>query len=388
MATPIANSTIAAASNSAAQNVTQPAVTQPNAGISSANSSISSAAENQGFSAQISAWISSVMDTIRNCLSTLPLIGSWFEKADAAPVPVPPPGPGQTWSDVQRRDMICGQFVASATTTFAVPSNELVDTAVTLFTGIQSPVNKMEAFLAVLNANNSTDEIAKRFYDALPEGNVGQPGIDNVQASKSGFRRQLWASHGSDDGRGLGFGDHIIATDPRGALAKTAALALKNALEAAVSTSAATTSSTTGTTSSTTVARAPDATFVNSIRNILTAADVAGAAVTTPSVVNVVNLITQIQSPLVKLDALEMILASTRLTGAEKRQCFQALPAGTVGTLEASQQALKFQMWEANVRNDEGRVDFGDHVIGNLGTARYDLLVQTAIQNLRAILPA
>lgn len=408
MATSVTSTTTNAATSTSTTPVTTSNTTSTTAGISTATSSISSAADNQGFSAQISAWISSVMDTIRNCLSKLPLIGSWFEKATPATTTstTSTTTTTTTWSDAELLAMIRGQFVAAggttSTTTIAAPAADVVAYALNNFNQIQSPVTKMDAFLAVLSAVNSTDDIARQFYNGLPEG------TPNVEASRSAFRNHLWIANGRTSviggvDQGMGFGDHIIGTAPRGPLAQQAAQNLRAALAAAAVTTststststAASTSTTTAATSSTTVVinRAADAGHINGIRNILTAADAAGTAVTAPILANIVNLFTQIQGPVTKMDAFQMILTSARSTPALMQQCFAALPVGAAGTLEASQEALKFQMWKANGDSsfiglvDHG-MNFGAHVIGNVGVAPCDLLTRTASTNLRALLAA
>lgn len=282
--------------------------------------------------------------------------------------------------------MIRGQFVTGPAST-PVPAADMVTYALDRFNEIQSHAVRMEAFETVLRAVNSTDDIARTFYNALPEGT----GI--VEASKSAFRRYIWEANGRNDaGHGANYGDHIIATAPRGPLALQAAQNLRTALAAAATTTSSTTTtstSTTTTSTTTTAIIAADAGRINTIRGVFAAADTAGTAVAAADVNNVVAQFIAIVQPTVKLDALTYILNAPRTTDAIVQACIAALQAGTIpATVEVSQEALKHQMWLANGSSDVyGGVpyglNFGAHVIG---TAPRGTLVQTAVANLRTLI--
>ncbi len=288
-------------------------------------------------------------------------------------------------SDAELLGMIRGQFVAAPATT-PVPAADMVAYALARFQEIQSPVVKMEAFETVLSAVNSTDDIARQFYQALPDGTPGA-----VEASKSALRYHIWLANGrNDEGQGANFGHHIITTAIRTRpLTMQASQNLRAALGAAATTTSGTTSSSTTTAATTTATvAAADAGRINTIRGAFAAADMAGTAVSAADITNVVALFTAIVQPTVKLNALTYILGAPRTTDAIVQQCIAALPAGTPGTVEVSQEALKQQIWQANGRSsilagiDHG-LNFGPHVIG---AAPRSILVQTAVANLRTLI--
>ena len=356
------------------------------AGVGATASSISSAADNQGFSAQISAWVSNCVDSIRKCLAKLPLIGYWFDKG-ATPATTTTTTTTTTTADADLLTMIRASFVAApaaGAAAPAVPDAAGVNYLLGLFAQIQSPVVKMGAFHSVLSAANSTDDIARQFYNSLPEGTAG-----TTEASKNSFKHQLWVSNGrNDNGMGVGFGDHILNNAPRGPLALQAAQDLRTALAPATTTTSTTTTSTTTTTAATTtMARAlADANRINQIRATFTAAGAATTAVSTASIANVVALFQAIQSPVIKMDALNLILTDPTSTDVIAQQCINGLPDGDAGTVEPSKNALKLQIWEANGRNDGGHgVNFGAHTIG---VDPRGLLVRTAANSLRALIVA
>ncbi len=364
-----------------------PTTSPSSAGLGDVASSLSSAAENTGFSAQISGCFSSMWQSLKSCINWLTC--GWLCPTDpvTTPVTVPVAPPVSTLSDQELLAMIRGQFVTAPVTT-PVPAADMVTYARDRFNEIQSPVVKMEAYETVLRAVNSTDDIARTFYDALPEGT----GI--VEASKSAVRRFIWEANGRNDaGHGANYGNHMIATAPRGPTAQQAAQNLRTALAAAAttSTSTTTTSTTTSTTTTSTTTAAivaADAGRINTIRGVFAAADTAGTAVAVADINNIVAQFTAIQQPTVKLDALAYILNAPRTTDPIAQACIAALPAGTAGTVEVSQEALRQQIWQANSRSsalagfDHG-LNFGPHVIG---TAPRGVLVQTAVANLRTLI--
>jgi hypothetical protein len=79
------------------------------------------------------------------------------------------------------------------------PSESVIDYALNSFSLIQNPAVKMDAFASVLWANNTTDDIAKQFYDALPTD------------MQNGFKFHIYVQNNSDDeGHGFEFGDHVV----------------------------------------------------------------------------------------------------------------------------------------------------------------------------------
>ncbi len=106
------------------------------------------------------------------------------------------------------------------------PSSDAVNSLLITFQKCHSQAVKMDVFRRVLDAINSTDDIAIQFYQALPEGS-----IEKFDASRSGLRYYIWiANCRIDNGLGLGFGEHVISTQPRGPLVKQGASALYSAL--------------------------------------------------------------------------------------------------------------------------------------------------------------
>lgn len=254
MTTPIGNTSGPVVAGTTAPGPTQQSTSALPANTGSSITSSAPAGEQEGgFSATISAWIANICDSIRKCLANLPLIGGWFaETTPPTPVvppvtPLPPP-PAAHFSDDQLIGMVRGIFVpppAAGTTggVVAVPDDAIVREVVNRFRQIQSPDAKIEALGIVLNSPSATDAIAKRFYDALPEGTNGI----RVEASKNAFRYSLWclnmearapgaagSSTFNGHDHGSGFGDHIVEHHIRGDLAKQAAQHLRDALRAQV----------------------------------------------------------------------------------------------------------------------------------------------------------
>jgi hypothetical protein len=128
--------------------------------------------------------------------------------------------------------------IISTTAAPIVPPAAIVTSLLQLFGEINSPAAKIEAFQVVLEASNSTDDIARQFYDTLPEGD------GTSAASKSSFRRHVWLGNNGGDSvynghdHGAGFGDHIVWHAIRGPLAQQAARNLHAALVPPVSTTA------------------------------------------------------------------------------------------------------------------------------------------------------
>ncbi len=92
---------------------------------------------------------------------------------------------------------------STATPDIPVPQNDVIAFALNHFNKIQYPVHQLEVFSAILGAVNSTDSIAKQFYDGLPIR------IQNE------FKRMLWMNNGCSSVRaghdhGAGFGDYMV----------------------------------------------------------------------------------------------------------------------------------------------------------------------------------
>jgi hypothetical protein len=232
-------------------------------GVSSLGSSISSsgAAANQGCSAQISAWVAGFFDAIRSCLATIPCIGNWFANAATTTGSTTSSGSttsgsSTTWTNPEIVAMIRGVFVpASGITTGqaspAVPAADVVAYTLGLFGQISTPAAKIEALQTVFGAINSTDDIAKQFYNALPEGALTEDQLNNNEreATRKSLRREIWEANGRVTTWGthaynLNFGDHIINNVTRGPLVQQALHNLRNRL--AASGSSTTGTSTTG----------------------------------------------------------------------------------------------------------------------------------------------
>lgn len=150
---------------------TTPTTATAGAGIAGSGSSITSAAPvnapSTGFSAQISAWVTSVVDAIRNCLAKIPGLGF----LSTAPVVTPPVvTPPVVTPDVAVANVKAIFDLSTDNTVPArpVPASDLVVYALSRFGAIATDANKIDAFAAVLGARNTNAGIARQFYDALP----------------------------------------------------------------------------------------------------------------------------------------------------------------------------------------------------------------------------
>ncbi len=235
----------------------------PSSGIvgvnSSVNSSLSSAATPvtpaapQGFSAKISACISSVCKAIRNCLAKLPLIGGWFggSSSSTSIVNIPaPPAPTIEWTDALRLEFLRTAFSpatsSSGATIAEVPNAGTIRFLLGHFRAIQSPAEKIAAFQAVQTAQNSNDEITRQFFDALDEGAGGNA----IEASKGAIRYYTYLAvvpdaQGvrSEDFEGRPYtgnlGGHVAGAHPRHDLVRTGVRNLHAALVAQAAAAAA-----------------------------------------------------------------------------------------------------------------------------------------------------
>ena len=78
------------------------------------------------------------------------------------------------------------------------PDDPVIRYALNSFGLIQDPAAKMDAFASVLWANNTTADIAKQFYAALPSDMQDQ------------FRFHIYEQNGrNDEGHGFGFGHYV-----------------------------------------------------------------------------------------------------------------------------------------------------------------------------------
>jgi hypothetical protein len=79
------------------------------------------------------------------------------------------------------------------------------------FRQLRTPLSKMEVFNTILNATYVTDDIARQFYENLPE------------EMQNEFKRQIWiANNEQDNGHGIGYGDYVVAHEIRGQIARDA----------------------------------------------------------------------------------------------------------------------------------------------------------------------
>ena len=188
------------------------------------SSSLTTQTETQGFLSSCNRWISSVVDYIQKCFSCL---ASFFTNPISRQAPISEPTTdGLTSGDYLFLTNMQNKF-DNGTRTFpdlhylypnvpplSLPSltQRQVVEALDDFRQIQRPHIKIDAFNWVLSVNNSTDEIAMQFYNALPED------------LKRKFREAIYIANGrNDENHGIGFGEHIIATNIRGALSRQAA---------------------------------------------------------------------------------------------------------------------------------------------------------------------
>jgi hypothetical protein len=92
------------------------------------------------------------------------------------------------------------------------PSGSVVSYALNSFNLIQNPAAKMDAFVSVLGASNTTDAIARGFYEALP-GDM-----------KDQFKSHIYEQNGgNNEGHGFEFGDYVVENKILGNLSIQAA---------------------------------------------------------------------------------------------------------------------------------------------------------------------
>lgn len=171
MAHPVTAPSVTTATTTAHATSPTTAPASAGTGIAGSGSSISSAAPanstSTGFSATISAWISSVVEAIRNCLAKVPGISSFFA---TTPAGTPPPGPQVALPDIALTNVkaIFDLQTDPAIAVRPTPANDLIVYALSHFNAIATEADKLDAFAAVLSARNTNPGIAKQFYDALP----------------------------------------------------------------------------------------------------------------------------------------------------------------------------------------------------------------------------
>ncbi len=195
--------------------VTNPVTTQPasTTDLSNSQSSMSSY-QTTGILTAVWNLISGKVEVARSFLATLPFIGRLFEAA--------PPAVRNRSEDELRYNAIKEILIFDRPQSNDHPSpvdavrSERLAEALNVFRQIQGPFYKAKAFERAIIAQNSTDDAARQFYNALP---------DQLQRD---FREQIYIANGrNDNNHGIGFGEHIVATEIRGVLARTAAEHLK-----------------------------------------------------------------------------------------------------------------------------------------------------------------
>lgn len=185
---------------------------------SSSNATTSDAAPaSDGFCAKISAWVSSIVEGIRNCLANLPLIGSFFGSTTATsaqstgatsvdPLALADANLVNILRSIYKPAPEAASSAASVTVTLpAVPGDDIQNFVMGQFNGIQTPAAKWEALAVVLSACNSTDAIGQQYFTALAPEMQDQ------------FKGEMYRVNGSSvfpaGGRdhGAGFGHYMVA---------------------------------------------------------------------------------------------------------------------------------------------------------------------------------
>jgi hypothetical protein len=153
-----------------------------------------------------------VINSIRDCLSCLPLIGHWFKReaavsstTEVTSTLTQPINDDVLLAAIEGFFPAPGQQSAQSSSTTAIAS-ALVDVAKDQFVAISSPLIKMKAFRQVMVSTNATDDIRKDFFRALP--------VEMQNAVKT----HIWDLTPHDvqlanrDGNGHehGYGDYIV----------------------------------------------------------------------------------------------------------------------------------------------------------------------------------
>lgn len=170
MTLPVTTATTTA-TTATATTPTTTATATAGAGIAGSGSSITSAAPanapSTGFSATISAWVTSVVDAIRNCLAKIPGLGFCATTSTVTPQVVTPTvvTPDVAVANVKA---IFDLQTDPAATVRPVPAADLVVYALARFGAIVTDADKLDAYGAVISARNTSPAIARQFYDVLP----------------------------------------------------------------------------------------------------------------------------------------------------------------------------------------------------------------------------
>lgn len=176
-----------------------------------------------GFCANVTNAITKCVETIRKWVAEHVPLFKWLAPTPTpAPVPTPNPTPAvpAPQTDAERSTLVRNPFLAGA----AQPDAEILRVALDTFAGIQSPLERLVAFQAVLSSQNCDQATGKRFYDALP--------ADQQQA----FRGEIYAQNGNSDRgpdgilHGIGYGEYMANNHIRSLFALQAA---QNILDAA-----------------------------------------------------------------------------------------------------------------------------------------------------------
>ncbi len=200
----------------AAQTTLQPAAA-PDAGAPAQ-------AQSTGFCANVTNAITKCVETIRKWVAEHIPGFKWLAATPANTHQATPssnsPAVQVPQTDAERSTLVRNPFLAGA----AQPDAATLQLALDTFAGIQSPLERLVAFQAVVSSQNCDDAAAKRFYDALPA------------AEQTSFRQEIWVCNGRTD-RGPdgnmhvgGYGEYMVNNHIRSPLALQAA---QNILDAA-----------------------------------------------------------------------------------------------------------------------------------------------------------
>lgn len=209
----------------------------PQGGLASVPSSISFSTSCCGGEIRFSTWISNVVDFFRRCLAKLPLIGRLFANEQVIePSPTPQTAassPSCATPDQSRYSDICRKFIdtrppVGAARAFGIrsfwenvcstpagqcqmlvlrsPTQDEVNETLERFREIQEPYYKVLAFQTVVVAENSTDDFAGQFYQALPNdlkaefhGHIGARDANDIQNGVYTSIRSRSAIQAADD---------------------------------------------------------------------------------------------------------------------------------------------------------------------------------------------
>jgi hypothetical protein len=187
----------------------------------------------------ITDFVVRIVDAVRNCLARFPIIGPFFAIEEVAPITTSaaaittPPRPTNAELVTQLYTVFpnangrpsTGPRTLLAVNALPAPEPGVVIRALDAFRLITDPAAQMEAFQIVLQADNSTDDIGRQFYNQLSPEMQRQ------------FREQIWiANNRHDAGMGAAYGDLVVAHFIRSSLGQQAAAALQGIYAAAATT--------------------------------------------------------------------------------------------------------------------------------------------------------